>query len=214
MFLLEKDYTHNAVSNMYAAKREERWEIALTDCKIAGIDWAAALIFQALHDLFQWGEGRFEKINDFWEQLPQKDAGYIWRQLDAIEKHGFDKIAMWKDCDTLERLITNRTKDKVLRARTRDMIAGVFIFTTYFAYKEYGFREKRIRRIQDKIKDYAWLLKKKELNIFEFMQCLDDECNAHFLALVKHKERYGPAFVGTKKQLKQWRKEQRKEAAL
>lgn len=210
MFLLGKNYTHNAVSTMYAAKREERREKRLTDSKVIGIDWAVALTFQALHDLFGWGEGRFSKINSFWENLPDDEPGYIWRQLEELEKEKFDKTALWAFSDTIERIITNHTKDAVLRAKTRDMIGGIVIFSTFFAFQEYGFRAKRIQRLQDKLKDYAWLLKKKDVTIWEFMQCLEDECNVQFPALERHRELYGPVFAGTRKQLKQWEKEQQR----
>lgn len=70
------------------------------------IDWAGALVFQALHDMnfkFRFGEKRLEKIGDDIDDVNKEDSGFLMRWKAEIEKNGYDHMFTLKLAETLER---------------------------------------------------------------------------------------------------------------
>jgi hypothetical protein len=159
------------------------------------IDWMGTLILQALHDMHGFGRRRFAKMNDEWDKLDKNEEGFIFKWQETLENNGLNRIGMYDIADKLERAMTNKSKDMELRIKVRDMLCGILIVVLYELYRDYGFRKKRIHDIQKKIADYAWLISKKEVSIFEFMKCMNTECGIEFPVLDEYEKVNGQLLI-------------------
>lgn len=163
------------------------------------IDWAGALVFQALHDMkfkFRFGEKRLEKIGDDLEDVDKENSGFLIRWKAEIEKNGYDHIFTRKLAETLEKKLTHNTKNIELKRNVQDMIIGSIIVIIYKAAKRYKFEKCNIVEIMEKIKLYEYLIRKDELKIYDFMKCLQRECNVKFPVLLEYETKNGTVDIG------------------
>lgn len=54
----------------------------------------------------------------------------------------------------------------------------------------YGLGKARLRRIQQRIKDYAWAIKDGVVHILEYMKCLACECGQKYQVLINYEQEY------------------------
>lgn len=174
------------ISSALRRKEQQQWVLQIQAGQASGVDWAACLILQALHDKYGFGKRRFEVMNDRFEEKVGQFQGKYYDWLKELECNGFSTVAMDKFAEKLAKVITKNTKDRILRAKTMDMLKGTLITIFYTLRKEYGFGKKRIHDLQAYIADYAWLIYKREVSIFEFMECLTQECNIEFPVLEEY----------------------------
>ena len=92
-------------------------------------------------------------------------------------------------------MITGRTRDLKLIAKTRDMIAGVAIVIFWTLYTKYSWRDKRIKDLQSYYKDKVYVLTHGEVPIWEFMKCLHVECGIDYPALTAYEKQFGPVDI-------------------
>lgn len=144
-------------------------------------EWSAALILCGLHDLFQFGRRRFAKMAHSWTErinAPGLEQGFALRWRNELENQcGLNRKQLELFAAKLEKRITNRTTDFRTKAKVRDMLAGMVITILYELYQNYGFRTRRIQRLQQKLMDMAYVISKGEVSIYEFMECLKSECD-------------------------------------
>lgn len=165
------------------------------------IDWAGALVFQALHDMnfkFRFGEKRLEKIGDDIDDVNKEDSGFLMRWKAEIEKNGYDHMFTLKLAETLEKKLTNNTRNLELKRNVQDMIIGSIIVIIYKAAKRYKFKKCNITEIMEKLKLYEYLIRKGELKIYDFMKCLQRECNVEFPVLDEYETKHGRVDIGPK----------------
>lgn len=151
----------------------------------AGIDWAAALMLQALHDMYGFGRGRFARMNRQWDAMLKENEGRCgyakqWRD-EMEEKYGFSRRKLEMFAQKMERAINgSRTCDKKKRAKTADMLAGTLLVMFYVLAKHYGFGRKRLQALQNKVMDLMRFVTSGDVPIYEFMECLHRECDVQF----------------------------------
>lgn len=134
-------------------------------------------------------------MNDMWAHLDEFQEGFIFDWRDELCEHGFDRFLNERIAERMQKMITGRTRDLKLIAKTRDMIAGVAIVIFWTLYTKYKWRDKRIKDLQSYYKDKAYVLIHGEVPIWEFMKCLNVECNIDYPALEVYEKQNGPVDI-------------------
>lgn len=184
-----------SVSNGLRREEQRQRLLQIQAGQASGIDWAACLVLQALHDKYGFGRKRFVTMNDMWAHLDEFQEGFICDWRDELCEHGFDRFLNERIAERMQKMITGRTRDLKLMAKTRDMIAGVAIVIFWTLYTKYKWRDKRLKDLQDYYKDKVYVLTHKEVPIWEFMKCLNVECNIDYPALTAYETQFGPVDI-------------------
>lgn len=184
------------VRNSLRSTAERRERLRVQAGADSAIDWAGVLIMQALHDCYGFGRGRFAKMDCRFEKL---ESGDVWKYLKHIQDNGFDWEKAKKIGITIQKLITGNTQNNALKQHTRDMIVGVIVVSVYELYDTYGFRKKRISDLLDKLCDYTYLLKHRQVQIWEFMKCMSTTCDIDFPVLDAYEKKNGAVDIGPAK---------------
>lgn len=130
-----------------------------------------------------------------WAHLDEFQEGFIFDWRDELCEHGFDRFLNERIAERMQRMITGRTRDLKLIAKTRDMIAGVAIVIFWTLYTKYKWRDKRLKDLQNYYKDKVYVLTHGEVPIWEFMKCLNVECNIDYPALEVYEKQNGPVDI-------------------
>lgn len=181
----------NAISRALAKRDRERMEIRREAGAESGTDWATTLLFNCLHDKYGFGRRRFAAMLNLWNDLDKYDNADILQWRDELEQYGFDRMENERMAARMQKMITGRTRDLKLMAKTRDMIAGVAIVIFWTLYTKYKWRDKRIKDLQSYYKDKVYVLTHGEVPIWEFMKCLNVECNIDYPALEMYEKQNG-----------------------
>ncbi len=179
------------VSSAFRRKEQRERLLCIQAGQASGIDWAACLVLQALHDKYGFGKRRFEKMNDLFEEKVGQFQGCYREWRDELEQKGFKTSLMYRFVDKMTAAIIGNKKDPALKVQVSNMLQGALIVVFYTLRKDYGFGPKRIHDLQQYIGEYAWLIHKKEVSIFEFMECLTRECNVEFPVLEEYAQVHG-----------------------
>lgn len=180
------------VAQAMARQRRKQQQHVLSNSMDCGVEWASALLLCALHDRWRFGRRRFAKMAASWTArmedttLPQGFA-IQWRN-ELEDTCGLNRSRLEQFAAKLEKCITGGRCDFKTKAKTRDMLAGMVVTVCYELYKNYGFRAKRIQALQQKIMDMAYVVSKGDVPIYEFMECLYEECNLEFITLRRYCE--------------------------
>ena len=176
-----------------ASQKEEQRQrlLQIQAGQASGIDWAACLVLQALHDKYGFGRKRFVTMNDKFEEKVGKFQGCCRDWRDELEKKGFKASMMYRFVDKITAAIVGNRKDPALKVQVSNMLQGALIVVFYTLRKDYGFGPKRIHDLQKYIADYAWLIHKQEVSIYEFMECLTRECDVEFPVLEEYVKVHG-----------------------
>lgn len=185
----------NAISRAMATRDRQRMEVRREAGAESGTDWATTLLFNCLHDKYGFGRNRFAAMNDMWEHVDEFQEGFIYDWRDELCEHGFDRFLNERIAERMQKMITGRTRDLKLIAKTRDMIAGVAIVIFWTLYTKYKWRDKRLRDLQNYYKDKVYVLTHNEVPIWEFMKCLNVECNIDYPALEAYEKQNGPVDI-------------------
>ncbi len=132
---------------------------------------------------------------NLWNDLDKYDNADILQWRDELEQYGFDRMENERMAARMQKMITGRTRDLKLIAKTRDMIAGVAIVIFWTLYTKYKWRDKRIKDLQNYYKDKVYVLTHNEVPIWEFMKCLNVECNIDYPALEVYEKQNGPVDI-------------------
>ncbi|MEQ2422976.1 hypothetical protein WMO23_09590 [Megasphaera sp. CLA-AA-H81] len=186
----------NAISRALAKRDRQRMEVRREAGAESGTDWATTLLFSCLHDKYGFGRNRFAAMNDMWEHLDElHQEGFIYDWRDELCEHGFDRFLNERIAERMQKMITGRTRDLKLMAKTRDMIAGVAIVIFWTLYTKYKWRDKRLKDLQNYYKDKVYVLTHNEVPIWEFMKCLHIECGIDYPALAAYEKQFGPVNI-------------------
>ena len=164
------------IDQAFRKKEKLLYEMKMTAGCESGLDVSQVLMFQALHDMYGFGRNRFERMAKKWIDVEKNGNDYVLHWFEKLKQEGFSSTRMDKYCETLERLITGNEKDIRIKERVRNMLAGGIVVMMITLYEDYGFRRRRIEAIQRKLNDYAYLIKKGDVSIWQFMECLHREC--------------------------------------
>lgn len=186
----------NDISRAMEKKRAEKAKHRYAVGAESGADWGLTLIYQALHDKYGFGRNRFAKLNAAWEHLDSKEHGFSIRWRDELcDDFGFDRLLNEHDAQRLERLITGKTKDWRLRKYVTDHVAASVIVTLHSLRHDFKWGAKRLQDLQQYIHDNIDAVLKSKVPIWEFMKCLNVECNIDYPALEAYEKQNGPVDI-------------------
>ena len=147
----------------------------------AGIACTQVLIYQALHDLWGFGRKRFAIINDLVDQY-SKDIDHCGARF-SFYRNALDDVKL---SERLKRDYISWMKKGIEvsgKAENVGSEAGMeytYVLMIYAICKQFGFKQKKIQRLQEKLKFYARLILDGEVMIVEFMKCMELECGQKF----------------------------------
>lgn len=185
----------NTLNSAFSKRRRQRRALEIEAGAESGTDWATTLLFNCLHDKYGFGRRRFAAMLNLWNDLDKYDNADILQWRDELEQYGFDRMENERMAARLQKMITGRTRDLKLIAKTRDMIAGVAIVIFWTLYTKYKWRDKRLKDLQNYYKDKVYVLTHNEVPIWEFMKCLNVECNIDYPALEAYEKQNGPVDI-------------------
>lgn len=185
----------NTLNSAFSKRRRQRRALEIEAGAESGTDWATTLLFNCLHDKYGFGRRRFAAMLNLWNDLDKYDNADILQWRDELEQYGFDRMENERMAARMQRMITGRTRDLKLMAKTRDMIAGVAIVIFWTLYTKYKWRDKRLKDLQNYYKDKVYVLTHNEVPIWEFMKCLNVECNIDYPALEAYEKQNGPVDI-------------------
>lgn len=185
----------NTLNSAFSKRRRQRRALEIEAGAESGTDWATTLLFNCLHDKYGFGRRRFAAMLNLWNDLDKYDNADILQWRDELEQYGFDRMENERMAARMQKMITGRTRDLKLIAKTRDMIAGVAIVIFWTLYTKYKWRDKRIKDLQNYYKDKVYVLTHNEVPIWEFMKCLNVECNIDYPALEVYEKQNGPVDI-------------------
>lgn len=185
----------NTLNSAFSKRRRQRRALEIEAGAESGTDWATTLLFNCLHDKYGFGRRRFAAMLNLWNDLDKYDNADILQWRDELEQYGFDRMENERMAARMQKMITGRTRDLKLMAKTRDMIAGVAIVIFWTLYTKYSWRDKRLKDLQNYYKDKVYVLTHNEVPIWEFMKCLNVECNIDYPALEAYEKQNGPVDI-------------------
>lgn len=170
---------------------------------VASLEAAAeisnVLLLQALHDRFLWGRYRFLELDKkMTEQRKDCTAALNKKWLEDLEANGYDSKKMERYAEAIERVMTNKSKDKAQVKLIRSLLAEVIMANTHILYTDYKFKKERIKALQNKLFDYSFLIKRQEVQIWDFFECMRQECGVRSTMYEKYRKEHGPADIGPK----------------
>ena len=187
----------NAISNaLYKRKMQKQRNLADLSMDSA-IEWVMSITFLKLHDRYGFGRHRFQKMLSIWNEVQETtDENLVrgWRR--EVVDHGFDDRINIEFGKRIQKLITGNKKDKYLIAHTRDLAAGTVIIIMHALINDHGWRKKRIRDLQEYLKDDSYALKNGEITIWEIMKVLQRECDVKSELLEYYERDYGEVIAG------------------
>ena len=158
----------------------------------AAIASTQVLIYQALHDRYGFGRGRFAKIDtavDEYSRNINHDGDRYSTYRDAMDVAGLDLRLKQDFIRWLKKSLGISGK-----AEHTGADAGMeytYTLMLYALYDVFGFRQNRLRWLQDKPGVKLQLILDGEVMIPEFMKCMTLECGQKFENLESWEKKYG-----------------------
>lgn len=185
----------NTLNSVFNKQRRQRRALEIEAGAESGTDWATTLLFNCLHDKYGFGRRRFAAMLKLWSDLDKYDNADILAWRDELEQYGFDRMENERMAARMQKMITGNSKDRALIAHTRDMLAGCAIVVFHTMLTTFGWKKKRISDLFQYYKDKVFVLTHNEVPIWEFMKCLNVECNIDYPALEVYEKQNGPVDI-------------------
>ena len=163
----------------------------------ASAEAVTTLVFMALHDEFQFGKTRLERIVRIWDELPQSPTYEA-----QISRNGYNHRRM--DEEFVKKMMVVIAADKIGNKQLRDTIhaimLGAVVVTLYILFRDYGFTADEIHRLEKRIYNYADILLDPAygVTIWRFMACIRYELNIRCEILKEFEKEYGRIDLGPK----------------
>lgn len=163
----------------------------------ASAEAVTTLVFMALHDEFQFGKTRLERIVRIWDELPQSSTYEA-----QISRNGYNHRRM--DEEFVKKMMVVIAADKIGNKQLRDTIhaimLGAVVVTLYILFRDYGFTADEIHRLEKRIYNYADILLDPAygVTIWRFMACIRYELNIRCEILKEFEKEYGRIDLGPK----------------
>lgn len=163
----------------------------------ASAEAVTTLVFMALHDEFQFGKTRLERIVRIWDELPQSSTYEA-----QISRNGYNHRRM--DEEFVKKMMVVIAADKIGNRQLRDTIhaimLGAVVVTLYILFRDYGFTADEIHRLEKRIYNYADILLDPAygVTIWRFMACIRYELNIRCEILKEFEKEYGRVDLGPK----------------
>lgn len=186
------------IGHALCTKREQQKKDHYETMVASGLSWTMTLLFMVLHDKYRFGRNRLKAVMDFFNTIDAdgtQPQGFVFLWRDMLDANGFERMKTEYLAEKLRRALLDRERDKRCIVHTQDIIAGAMIVTAYCLYTVYGFRKKRLHDFQAYVSDLVYLVAKKEIPIWEFMECLYRECGIEQDILTEYKRIHGPIVI-------------------
>lgn len=175
------------VRSAFNKKRAVKAYIAHDAISKCATDYAGTLMFMSLHDKFNFGTARLAKIVEEFEKLGEHKKGYLYGWKECLINKGVDFALLEKISIDLARYICSAKENKRHLEETANLVAATFIIILYCTATIYRWGGDRLQRLLNYVKDEVYVVKKKEVSIMEFMECLHVECNVENEILDEYK---------------------------
>ena len=164
----------------------------------ASAEAVTTLVFMALHDEFQFGKTRLERIVRTWDELPQSSTYET-----QISRNGYNHSRM--DREFIKKMMVVIAADKIGNKQLRDtkhaIMLGAVVVTLYILFRDYSFTADEIHRLEKRIYNYADILLDPDtygVTIWRFMACIRYELNIRCEILNEFEKEYGKIDLGPK----------------
>lgn len=174
----------SAFNKQRAFKEDVRVE-ALSKC---ATDYAGTLMFQSLHDVFDFGTKRLADVAEMFETLGDNEKGFIHEWKDEITRKGVHYPTLEKMSIDLAKYICRAKENRQHIQTVANLCAASFIVILYCVSKRFGFGEKRLKMLLEHTKNEIYVVRKLEVSMMEFMECLNVECNVYNEILDEYKK--------------------------
>lgn len=177
----------NSISDVFRKKEMKRQNIRVEALKTCATDYSGTLMFLSLHDKYDFGNGRLERITKMFETLGDQEKGFIHEWKNYLISRGLKYPVLEKMSIDFAKYICTEKKDRIYVQEVANIVAASFIVIMYCVSKEFGFAEKRLNDLVRYVKDEIYVVRKREVSIMEFMECLHVECNVYNEILEEYK---------------------------
>lgn len=158
---------------------------AVLDC---ATNYSGALLMMSLHDKFKFGKIRLQNLAKQFETLSDYECGYIHEWKKKLIEMGVNYNVLEKMSIDLARYICMKKEDRELLQEVANLVAATFIINMYFLTELYRFDGKKLKELIIYIKDEIYVVKKLEVSIMEFLECLNVECDVEYMILNQYKK--------------------------
>jgi hypothetical protein len=160
------------------------------------------LMFQYLHDKYEWGRYRFQDIMDEFEKFMKPPYPKYEKELEKLVDAGLDRqlyedfmhwLPKTQDADDSYTVVLGHKsiRNKKERQELLEAADVTYILTFKILHEKYGFKKTKMNRMQEKLKFYNSCLCSKDVRIVEFMFCLAKECGQRYGALEEFVDKHG-----------------------
>lgn len=155
---------------------------------------ASVLLYMALHDgeNVRFGKKRLDRITNYAMECSEKmenNGRQFTEYRNRADRCGVDFQLKQDFMRALMKGLRFSGKAEMLGAEAGIDAAYTLIFLAL--HDKYGYGAGRIQPLQEKIKEYAWMIRNDELDILEFMKCLQVECGQEYASLERYEAQYG-----------------------
>ncbi|WP_301859562.1 hypothetical protein [uncultured Megasphaera sp.] len=158
----------------------------------AAIVSTEVLIYQALHDKYGFGRGRFARIENlvdgYSQHINHNGDRYIGYR-DKLDDAGLDLQLKRDFIRWIKKALG--ISGKAERTGAEAGMEYTYTLMLYALWDVFGFRQGRLRWLQEKLKFYAGIILEGEVRIPEFMKCMALECGQKFQYLESWEKQYG-----------------------
>lgn len=180
-----------SIGDTLRKKRIEKQNIRSEALKTCATDYAGTLMFMSLHDKYEFGNGRLSKIAEMFEVLGEQERGFIHEWKSHLIDRGLKYATLEKMSIDLARYICMEKRDRPYIGEIANIVAASFIVIMYCVSKKFGFSSKRLNDLVNYVKDEIYVVRKFEVSMMEFMECLNVECDVYNEILEEYKKTTG-----------------------
>ena len=154
----------------------------------------SVLIYMALHDddKLRFGKKRLdaitERVTGYSEDINHSAEKFI-AYRDKLDACGIDFRLKRDFIRALQKGLKYTGKQENTGAEAG--IEATYTLILWALHDLYGLGRERLRRIQQKIKDYAWYIRAGDVHVLEYMKCLACECGQQYQALTGYEKEHG-----------------------
>lgn len=154
----------------------------------------SVLIYMALHDddALRFSTKRLNTITDT-VLAYSKDINHSAEKFisyrNQLDQYGIDSQLKYDFIRTLMHGL--KFSGKRERTGAEAGIEATYTLILLAVHDIYGLGKARLRRIQHRIKEYAWAIKDGAVHILEYMKCLACECGQKYQVLMNYENEYG-----------------------
>lgn len=152
----------------------------------------SVLIYMALHDGMGFGKKRLDAITEK-VMAYSEDINHSAEKMTAYRNRLDDcGIDFQLKMDFIRTLIKGlQFSGQKERTGAEAGMEVTYTLVLLAVHELYGLGRVRLRRIQEKIKDYAWYIRDGVVHVLEYMKCLTCECGQKYQALMGYEKEHG-----------------------